>query len=85
MIRSINYVPEEAKKQAETQALGALMNKFTDEMAGKLMSGVAEGKTGWDDPDGFEKLQAQLLENLKLADWVDVACLAMLIWNLGQK
>ena len=84
MIKSINYVPEEAKKQAETQALGSLMNAFTEKMVQRLMEGVAKGKTGWDSPDSAERLRECLLVNLKAADWVDVANIAMMLWNLEQ-
>jgi hypothetical protein len=84
MIRAINYVPEEAKKQAETQALGSLMNVFTEKMVQRLMEGVSKGKTGWDAPESMEKLRESLLVNLKAADWVDVATIAMMLWNLEQ-
>lgn len=85
MIRAINFVSEEAKKQAETQALGSLMNAFTDKIVEKLIDGVSEGKSGWDDPESADRLHNQLLENLKKADWVDVAALSMILWNLEQK
>lgn len=86
MIRSIDFVSAEAKTQAQTQALGALMNGFTDEMAKELMGAIQSGKIEkWDDPESTEKLHEKLLGSLKTANWVEVAGLAMLIWNLGQK
>lgn len=85
MIRSINYVSDEAKQKAEQEALGYLMDVFTSKMVDRLMDGVSKGKTGWDDPGYFENLQQQLLENIKSSDWVDVANIAMMIWNIEQK
>ena len=74
MIRAIDYVSEEAKTQAQTQALGALMNSFTDEMAKGLMAAVQSGQIKeWDDPESFEELQNKLLESLKAANWTEVA------------
>ena len=61
------------------------MNSFTDEMVKELMAKVQLEKIkGWDDPESFEELQKELLECLRNADWVNVAGLAMLIWNLGH-
>lgn len=86
MIKSINFVTEEAKKKAEVEALGQLINVFSEEVAQSLMAKIHEGKIkNWDDPVSFEDIQGQMLESIKAADWVSVSALVMLIWNQGQQ
>jgi len=85
MIKSINYISDQAKKEAELQALGELMNIFTDEMLKKLIYNVEKGKSGWDSPEIIESLKNQLSNNINNQDWVDVANISMMLWNLKQK
>lgn len=40
------------------------------------------GWTGWDQPENKELLKQKLLENYREEDWVDVANLALFLWNL---
>ena len=86
MIKSSNYITEEVRKAAEQEALATLMNSFTEAMFEKIMFKTNLGYKGWDisDPVMIELLQTRLRDNLTRGDWVDVACLSMLLWNMQQ-
>lgn len=85
MIKTNNFISDEAKKDAETKAIGVLMNLFTDKMVEKLRKNLEKGKSGWDDPSISDVLKTQLSDNINDADWVDVAVISMFLWNLNQR
>lgn len=84
MIKSTDFVTEEAKKAAQQEALGVLLDAFVKEMGGKIFTKIEEGYTGWDNPEKVQDLRRKLLTNFEKGDMVDVAALAMFLWNLSQ-
>ena len=84
MIKSTDFVSEEAKKNAETEALGALLDAFAKEIGGKIFTKMEAGYSGWDDLQTANHLRKKLLTNFENNDMVDVAALAMFLWNLQQ-
>ena len=85
MIKSSDFISDEAKQKAQLEAIGALMNSFTDAMFHKLTDKVISGYKGWDNPNILETLKSKLADNINDQDWVDVANIAMFLWNLKQK
>jgi hypothetical protein len=87
MIRAVNYISETAKREAEQQAIGALMNAFTDGMVHELTSKLDTSYAGWDNgtTESVETLKSRLADSINNQDWVDVANIAMFLWNLRQK
>ena len=88
MIRAVNFISDTAKREAEQQAIGALMNAFTDEMLHKLIDGlIMSNYGGWDNgtPESIESLKSKLADSINNQDWSDVANIAMFLWNLKQK
>lgn len=67
---------------AEKAALKDCTEAFSKEMYAKLLQKQKEGHAGWDDKH-FEdtKLFEMLLEHAGKGDMVDVAILAMFLWN----
>lgn len=82
MIKSTDFVTEEAKQKAQTDALGALLDAFVKEMGAKIFQKLQEGQTGWDEVTNTNNLRKKLLTNFEKGDMVDVAALAMFVWNL---
>lgn len=82
MIKSTDFVSEEAKKAAEADALGALLDMFVKEMGTKIFTKLQEGYVGWDDLGNANILRKKLLTNFENGDMIDVAALAMFLWNL---
>ena len=85
MIKSTDFITESARKEAEQLALAQLLSSFTDAMASKVMQKVEKGYVGWDQPQIASVLEQKLTENLQKGDMIDVANLAMMLWNLQQK
>ena len=81
MIKTTDFVSEQAKVAAEQEALGALLDAFAKEIGAKIFEKMQAGKKGWDDPKNITELQQRLLTNLEKGDMVDVAALAMFLWN----
>jgi len=86
MIKSENYITEEVRKAAEQEALATLMSSFTEAMFEKLMAKMNAGYHGWDikDPVMIELLKNRLADNVNRGDWIDVANVSMLLWNMQQ-
>lgn len=66
------------------QALEKLVKVFGKEMVRKLRQKMWEGRGGWDDPKIREFLKASLKEHIEKGDMVDVANIAMFIWNIDH-
>jgi hypothetical protein len=84
MIKSTDFVSAEAKKAAQAEALGALLDTFAKEVGAKIFTKMEEGYVGWDDPQKVNELRKKLLTNFEKGDMVDVAALAMFLWNLNE-
>ncbi len=84
-INSTDFVTNEAKKAAQQEALGALLDAFVKEMGGKIFQKMEEGYVGWDDVSQIKLMKEKLLTNLENGDMVDVAALAMFLWNLNEE
>lgn len=82
MIKSTDFVSEEAKNKAQAEALGALLDVFVKEVGSKIFTKLQEGYSGWDDPANANVMRKKLLTNFENGDMVDVAALAMFLWNL---
>lgn len=85
MIKATDFVSEEAKRAAEADALGALLDVFVKEVGSKIFTKLQAGYTGWDDLRLAEEIKKKLLTNFQRGDMVDVAACAMFLWNLNQK
>lgn len=69
--------------KAERFALDDLHTCFTEIMMyNKLMDKYRQGYSGWDNPDCERGLLDILRNNIVDEDWVDVANIAMFLWNL---
>lgn len=84
MIKSTDYIPDDARKEAEQSALAELLGIFSKEMAQKVMLKLESGYSGWDNPTVEATMRQKLEKNLQENDMVDVAVLAMMLWNLKQ-
>lgn len=73
---------EERSDVDETIALYTAVFRFSQVMKHKLLKKYGEGKRGWDDPTILEFLKKSLAEHVAKGDMVDVANLAMFIWNI---
>jgi argininosuccinate synthase len=85
MIKATDFISKEAKQAAETEALGAVLDVFAKEIGGKIFIKLEKGYFGWDDPANLNEIRKRLLTNFEKGDMVDVAALAMFIWNLQNK
>lgn len=86
MIRSDSYITPEVRKAAEQEALATLMSSFTEAMFNKLVAKMSQGYGGWDSrsTEVVESIKAKLADNINDGDWIDVANLAMMLWNIQQ-
>lgn len=66
----------------ETIALYSAVNRFNQVMKHKLLKKYGEGKRGWDDPSCLEFLKKSIVDHVQKDDMVDVANIAMFIWNM---
>lgn len=73
---------EERSDVEETLALYTTVARFNQVMKHKLLKKYGEGKRGWDDPAILDFLKKSLAEHVGKGDMVDVANLAMFIWNI---
>ena len=65
--------------------LVALSRDFSTQMECKLLKKALEGRKGWDDPAWTqEQIKAAIIEHVNKGDMVDVANLAMFLWNRQQ-
>ena len=85
MIKSTDFVSDEAKQKAQAEALGALLDVFAKEIGSKIFTKLQAGYIGWDDPTKVSELKRKLLTNFEKGDMVDVAALAMFLWNLQDQ
>lgn len=66
------------------KALDAMVDSFAEQMKAKLSRKALEGKTGWDDPNWTpDMIKQNLIEHVEKenGDMVDVANIAMFLWN----
>ena len=86
MIKSEQYITNEVRKAAESEALANLMNTFSEAMFAKIVSKMQQGYHGWDrkDPVIIELLKNRLADNVNRGDWIDVANVSMFLWNMQQ-
>lgn len=84
MIKSTDFITKEARRTAEQEALGAVLDAFAKEVGAKIFTKLEGGYFGWDDPANLNEIRKRLLTNLEKGDMVDVAALAMFLWNLQQ-
>lgn len=84
MIKSDQYITDEVRKAAESEALANLMNAFSEAMFAKIVSKMQQGYSGWDkkDPIMIELLKNRLADNVNHGDWIDVANVSMFLWNM---
>ena len=82
MIKSTDFVSEDAKRAAEGEALGALLDVFAKELGGKIFQNLQEGSNGWDNPAVVDEMKRKLLTDFQKGDMVSVAACAMFLWNL---
>lgn len=67
----------------ELDALDALVDAFAKEMKAKLRKKYLDGYTGWDEPSLRPILELKLTEHVaRGGQYVDVANLAAMLWNL---
>lgn len=72
----------ETTRPAEERALRALVELGADAMEAKLIEKLRASWCGWDDPENADMLKRQLCQNILEGDWIDVANLALFLWNL---
>lgn len=66
----------------QLRALEACVDHFSKRMKAKLEAKLREGYIGWDERDfDADKFLETLKRNLDALDMVDVANLAMFVWN----
>src|SRR5688500_8707654 len=69
----------------ELSALNACVDSFAHAMKEKLMrKWMRDGKAGWDDPEWRDHIRESLTRHVEKGDMVDVANLAMMLWNFKQ-
>ena len=84
MIKSTDFISDEAKKEAEQVAIANLANAFSEEMV-KRIFGEMEKFKGWDTEGAKETLHQRIGECVNAGDMVGLAAHAMFLWNLQQK
>lgn len=86
MIKSENYITDEIRQAAEKEALASLMSLFSEKMFEKIIAKMEMGYSGWDKnvPPVIEMLKSKLADNINSGDWVDVANISMMLWNMTQ-
>ena len=62
--------------------LKSTVRNFSAEMEKKVLAKLDEGYSGWDDFHYKEYLMKELLRHSMKGDYVDVANIAMFLWNL---
>ncbi len=73
---------EERNDIEETIALYTAVFRFGQVMKHKLLKKYGEGRRGWDDPACLGWLKKSIVDHVSKGDMVDVANLAMFIWNI---
>ena len=64
------------------RALERCVEVFSEDMLYKLKNKFLQGYDGWDDPNTLDFLKESLKSHMDKGDMVDVANLAMFIWNI---
>lgn len=93
---AIDHIQKEVKPQCRTEcldrneleetiALYTVVSRFNQIQKHKLLRKYAEGKRGWDDPSLLQPLKDSLAEHVRKGDMVDVANIAMFIWNIEYR
>ena len=74
---------EEAQVNGSDYALRYCHRHFSQELFNRLLVCQSNGKVGWDKPDIVtdEWIKERIRINLEQGDYVDVANLAMILWN----
>lgn len=70
---------------SEGKALSLCYRMFHERILKKLDSKLSEGKSGWDNPYMLDYLKESLIDHVAKGDMVDVAILAMFIWNIENE
>ncbi len=82
-IAQIQFVDKTTK---EKNALSEVLGQFSREMLYKMFEKQKRGVGGWADPSCLVGLKESLKEHIEKGDMIDVANIAMFIWNLeGNK
>jgi len=77
-----------AIKRADRQVFLDMVCSFRDQMMARFDKCAREGWCGWDGASAGDikkfktNLKERLLDNAKRGDWIDVANLAAMLWNL---
>lgn len=74
-----------------SRKIGTLIRLFSQKMRDRMEEKEAEGWEGWDDREimndagkNMGTLKERIIGNALQGDWVDVANLAMIAWNLEE-
>ena len=68
-----------------SKKLEKTVDDFVKEMKAKLRIKMNHGYSGWDKPENKGMILEKLSWNLKEKDYVDVANLAMMLWNFSRE
>ncbi len=85
MIKATDFISDEAKKTAQTEALGVLVDVFVKEMGADIFSNLEKGYAGWDETKNADEIKRRLLTSFQNGDMVTVASCAMFLWNLQKQ
>jgi hypothetical protein len=69
----------------KTRSLEVCVREFSEEMLSRLKNKEAEGWRGWDSRRAIGQglpIKERMISNVLQGDWIDVANLAMIAWNL---
>lgn len=61
-----------------------VLDEFVEVVKKKLRKKQRQGYAGWDSLYYKPGIRLQLVKNIKDRDWVDVAALSMMLWNLER-
>jgi hypothetical protein len=67
----------------EAEALGTLVEDFSNVMHADLDKKLGEGRSGWDEPEAREQFIAEALVHINRGDWIGAANFCAFLWNLG--
>jgi hypothetical protein len=79
---AIDYITRYYKNQEEKEAISNVLGVFSQAMMDKLIKKVNSGQKGWNYSGLLPDLKKSLKDHLEKGDMVDVANLAMFIWNI---
>lgn len=83
MFTSIRHFHPKHNPDAEQDAFNDLCIEVGADMEARLNVKREDGYTGWDDPDAVSEadLLRLLNDNVRDRDWLDVLCIAAILWN----